>query len=29
LAVRLVLHVFTLVWLVSCAGWAVQSLWRL
>jgi succinate dehydrogenase / fumarate reductase membrane anchor subunit len=29
LAVRLVLHVFTLVWLVGCAGWAVQALWRL
>ena len=27
--VRLVLHVFTLVWLVGCAGWAVQALWRL
>ena len=26
---RLVLHVFTLVWLVGCAGWAVQVLWRL
>ena len=26
--VRLVLHVFTLVWLVGCAGWAVQALWR-
>ena len=29
LAVRLVLHVFTLVWLVGCAGWAIQVLWRL
>ena len=29
LAVRLVLHVFTLVWLIGCAGWAVQALWRL
>src|SRR5689334_9713525 len=29
LAVRLVLQVFTLVWLVGCAGWAVQVLWRL
>ncbi len=28
-AVRLVLHVFTLVWLIGCAGWAVQALWRL
>ncbi len=26
---RLVLQVGTLVWLVSCAGWAVQVLWRL
>lgn len=26
---RLVLQVFTLVWLVGCAGWAVQVLWRL
>ena len=28
-AVKLVLQVFTLVWLVGCAGWAVQVLWRL
>ena len=28
-AVRLVLHVFTLVWLVGCAGWALSVLWRL
>ncbi len=28
-SVRLVLHVFTLVWLVGCAGWAFQVLWRL
>ncbi len=27
--VRLVLQVFTLVWLVGCAGWGVQVLWRL
>ena len=27
--VRLVLHVFTLVWLVGCAGWAFSVLWRL
>jgi len=27
--VRLVLHVFTIVWLAGCAGWAVQALWRL
>jgi succinate dehydrogenase / fumarate reductase membrane anchor subunit len=29
LGLRLALHVFTLVWLVGCAGWAVQALWRL
>jgi succinate dehydrogenase / fumarate reductase, membrane anchor subunit len=28
-AIKLVLQVFTLVWLVGCAGWAVQVLWRL
>lgn len=28
-AVRLVLQVFTIVWLVGCAGWAIQVLWRL
>ncbi len=27
--IRLVLHVFTIVWLVGCAGWAIQVLWRL
>jgi len=27
--VRLVLEVATLVWLVGCAGWALQVLWRL
>lgn len=27
--VRLALHVFTLVWLLACAGWAIQVLWRL
>ena len=27
--VRLVLQVFTIVWLVSCIGWAIQVLWRL
>ncbi len=27
-SVRLTLHVATLVWLVGCAGWAVQILWR-
>jgi succinate dehydrogenase / fumarate reductase membrane anchor subunit len=26
---RLVLQVATLAWLVGCAGWAVQVLWRL
>jgi len=26
---RLALHVFTLVWLTGCAGWAIQVLWRL
>jgi succinate dehydrogenase / fumarate reductase membrane anchor subunit len=29
LGLRLALHVFTLVWLVGCAAWAVQALWRL
>jgi succinate dehydrogenase / fumarate reductase, membrane anchor subunit len=28
-AVRLALQVFTIVWLVGCAGWAIQVLWRL
>lgn len=27
--VKLVLQVFTLVWLLGCAGWAIQVLWRL
>jgi succinate dehydrogenase / fumarate reductase membrane anchor subunit len=26
---RLCLQTFTLVWLISCAGWAIQILWRL
>ena len=26
---RLVLQVFAIVWLVGCAGWSVQVLWRL
>lgn len=26
---RLLLQVFTIVWLVGCAGWALQVLWRL
>ncbi|MCV2422843.1 MAG: succinate dehydrogenase, hydrophobic membrane anchor protein [Burkholderiales bacterium PBB2] len=28
-ALRLTLQVVTLVWLVGCAGWAIQVLWRL
>ena len=28
-SVRLTLHVFSIVWLVGCAGWAIQVLWRL
>lgn len=28
-ALRLVLQVFTIVWLIACMGWAVQVLWRL
>ena len=27
--VRLTLQVMTLVWLVACAGWAIQVLWRI
>jgi succinate dehydrogenase / fumarate reductase membrane anchor subunit len=26
---RLLLQIFTIVWLTSCAGWAIQVLWRL
>jgi succinate dehydrogenase / fumarate reductase membrane anchor subunit len=26
---RLLLQVFTIVWLVGCAGWAIQVLWRI
>jgi succinate dehydrogenase / fumarate reductase membrane anchor subunit len=26
---RLLLQVFTIVWLVACAGWGFQTLWRL
>jgi len=26
---RLCLQIFTMVWLVSCTGWAIQVLWRL
>jgi succinate dehydrogenase / fumarate reductase membrane anchor subunit len=28
IGIRLVLQVFTIVWLVACAGWAIQVLWR-
>jgi succinate dehydrogenase / fumarate reductase, membrane anchor subunit len=28
-SVRLALQIFSIVWLVGCAGWAVQVLWRL
>jgi succinate dehydrogenase / fumarate reductase, membrane anchor subunit len=28
-ALRLVLQIFSMVWLVGCAGWAIQVLWRL
>ena len=28
-AVRLVLEVLSIVWLVGCMGWAIQVLWRL
>ncbi len=28
-AARLTLQVFTIVWLVGCASWAIQVLWRL
>ena len=27
-SLRLALQVFTIVWLVGCAGWAIQALWR-
>ncbi|MBI5927374.1 MAG: succinate dehydrogenase, hydrophobic membrane anchor protein [Aquabacterium sp.] len=27
--IRLSLQVFAIVWLVGCAGWAIQVLWRL
>jgi succinate dehydrogenase / fumarate reductase membrane anchor subunit len=27
--IRLALQVFSIVWLVGCAGWAIQVLWRL
>ncbi len=28
-AFRFVMHVFAIAWLVACAGWAIQVLWRL
>ena len=28
-ALRLVLQIFSIVWLVACAGWSIQVLWRL
>ena len=28
-ALRLALQVFSIVWLLGCAGWAIQVLWRL
>ncbi|HSV48629.1 MAG TPA: succinate dehydrogenase, hydrophobic membrane anchor protein [Ramlibacter sp.] len=28
LGMRLALQIFTIVWLVGCAGWAIQVLWR-
>ncbi|MGI9132915.1 MAG: succinate dehydrogenase, hydrophobic membrane anchor protein [Rhodoferax sp.] len=28
-AVRFVMHVFAIVWLTACSGWAIQVLWRL
>ncbi|MDP1968451.1 MAG: succinate dehydrogenase, hydrophobic membrane anchor protein [Burkholderiaceae bacterium] len=28
-SLRLALQIFTIVWLVGCAGWAIQVLWRL
>jgi len=28
-SVRLTLDMLTIAWLVGCAGWAVQVLWRL
>ncbi|MGH8820442.1 MAG: succinate dehydrogenase, hydrophobic membrane anchor protein [Rhodoferax sp.] len=28
-ALRLVLQIFSIVWLLGCAGWAIQVLWRL
>ncbi|MBC7703791.1 MAG: succinate dehydrogenase, hydrophobic membrane anchor protein [Rhodoferax sp.] len=28
-ATRLTLQIFSIVWLLGCAGWAIQVLWRL
>jgi len=28
-AVRLLLQIFSIVWLMACAAWAIQVLWRL
>jgi succinate dehydrogenase / fumarate reductase membrane anchor subunit len=28
IAVRLLLQVLTILWLVGCAGWTIQILWR-
>jgi succinate dehydrogenase / fumarate reductase membrane anchor subunit len=28
IGLRLALYVFVLVWLLACAGWAIQVLWR-
>lgn len=28
-SVRFVMHVFAIVWLTGCTGWAIQVLWRL
>lgn len=27
--IRLFMQIFTIVWLVGCAGWAIQVLWRI
>ena len=29
MGMRLALQIFTIAWLVGCAGWAIQVLWRL
>ncbi|ROR18124.1 succinate dehydrogenase subunit D [Comamonas sp. BIGb0124] len=28
-SIKIALNIFTMVWLVGCAGWAIQVLWRL